>query len=72
MNIVSVEPRDRLEAGRSIVRLVLERIRIWRLVHRSRRQLEGMPDHALEDLGLTRSDVRKEAARAFWDHNHRS
>lgn len=72
IDMVNVRPRVRSKAGGAFARLVLERIRIWWLVHKSRRQLEGMPDQVLEDLGLTRSDVRREASRAFWDHNHRS
>ena len=36
-------------------------------LYRQRRALEEMDDAQLKDIGLTRDDVRKEAARPFWD-----
>jgi len=34
---------------------------------RSRRVLRDMSDHQLKDIGLSRADAAKEAARPFWD-----
>lgn len=36
-------------------------------VSRQRRQLAGLSNEALKDLGLTRSDAHREARRHFWD-----
>jgi uncharacterized protein YjiS (DUF1127 family) len=33
---------------------------------RQRRALESLPDHMLQDLGLTRRDVETECRRPFW------
>jgi uncharacterized protein YjiS (DUF1127 family) len=40
--------------------------RAW-VAHRTRRQLLELDDHLLRDLGLSRADVAREAARAPWD-----
>ena len=42
-------------------------IEFWMSVSRQRRQLAGLSDDALKDLGLSRSDVHREARRPFWD-----
>jgi len=34
--------------------------------HYSRRQLAGMPDHLLKDIGISRSEAEQEAAKPFW------
>ncbi|SFS02891.1 DUF1127 domain-containing protein [Yoonia litorea] len=34
---------------------------------RQRRALDELPDHLLEDIGKTRVEAAKEAARAPWD-----
>ena len=31
-----------------------------------RRQLESLPQHMLNDLGLSRADVYREASKPFW------
>ncbi len=36
-------------------------------VWRSRRALTALDDAALKDVGLTRHDATREAARPFWD-----
>ncbi|HCI08365.1 DUF1127 domain-containing protein [bacterium] len=36
-------------------------------VWRSRRALAALDDAALKDVGLTRHDATREAARPFWD-----
>jgi uncharacterized protein YjiS (DUF1127 family) len=34
---------------------------------RNRRRLAELPDHLLEDLGLTREEAAAEARRSLWD-----
>jgi uncharacterized protein YjiS (DUF1127 family) len=34
---------------------------------RQRRQLAGLSDEQLADIGITRSEAEAEAARPFWD-----
>ncbi|MGY9050155.1 hypothetical protein P775_17940 [Puniceibacterium antarcticum] len=36
-------------------------------LYRQRRALARLDDHALNDLGLTRSDALREANRPIWD-----
>jgi len=36
-------------------------------VYRQRRELLQLTNHQLEDIGLTRQQVRNEANRPFWD-----
>ncbi|NVK20072.1 MAG: DUF1127 domain-containing protein [Methylocystaceae bacterium] len=39
---------------------------LWAERNRSRRQLAGLSDHMLHDIGLTRADVTAEADKPFW------
>ncbi|NUB28272.1 DUF1127 domain-containing protein [Azospirillum brasilense] len=34
--------------------------------HRQRRSLAALDDHLLRDVGLSRTDARREAEKAFW------
>lgn len=34
--------------------------------YRQRQALHGMPEHLLKDMGLSRSDAEREAAKPFW------
>jgi uncharacterized protein YjiS (DUF1127 family) len=38
----------------------------WRDRSRQRRTLMRLDDHLLHDIGLSRSDVEREAAKPFW------
>jgi uncharacterized protein YjiS (DUF1127 family) len=38
----------------------------WCARDRERRSLIGLDDRMLRDLGLTRTDVHREAAKPFW------
>jgi len=42
-------------------------IRIFYLRFRQRRQLLEMSEHALKDIGVTRSEVIEEASKPFWE-----
>lgn len=39
----------------------------WRQLSKDRAELARMSDDRLRDIGLSRADVQKEAARPFWD-----
>lgn len=34
--------------------------------YRQRQALRGMPEHLLKDMGLSRADAEREAAKPFW------
>jgi len=44
----------------------LDRILEWNERAHQRRQLAGLPNHMLEDLGLSRADVDAEVGKTFW------
>ena len=39
---------------------------LWLQRRRERRQLAGLSDHVLKDIGVTRADVDGETRKAFW------
>jgi len=43
------------------------RLVTWQSVSRQRRELRRISDHLLKDVGLSRVDADREAARPFWD-----
>ncbi len=46
-----------------------QRVLTWRQVTRERRRLLELDDRTLADIGLTRDEAHREAARPFWDHD---
>ena len=47
--------------------LTMKKMRTAFEVARERRALREMPDEALKDIGLSRIEADREAARPFWD-----
>lgn len=39
----------------------------WRQIAQQRRELRGLSDEILKDIGISRSDADYEANRPFWD-----
>ena len=39
---------------------------LWQRRREERQQLRTLPDHMLQDIGLTPEAVRKEVAKPFW------
>jgi len=39
---------------------------LWSERNRSRRQLAGLSDYMLQDIGLSRADVERETDKPFW------
>jgi uncharacterized protein YjiS (DUF1127 family) len=55
---------------RRVVRLlekVWKTILRWHEVRRQRRALLALSDQLLKDIGISRADATREAARPFWD-----
>ena len=52
--------------GDTALRRVFSLLRRWLERAHSRRQLCELDDHILQDIGLTRDAVRREATRPFW------
>jgi uncharacterized protein YjiS (DUF1127 family) len=46
---------------------LLNRALLWLEVRRQRRQLQGLSDAMLRDIGLSRADAERESTRPFWD-----
>ena len=44
-------------------------LKFWSL-YRQRRDLASLDDHLLEDIGVSRSEAQREAARSMWDAPH--
>lgn len=41
-------------------------LRLWTLRASERRALARLDDHALADIGMSRAEARREAAKPFW------
>ncbi|MEO1090333.1 MAG: DUF1127 domain-containing protein [Pseudomonadota bacterium] len=52
--------------GPSFGARLLTAVRTWYIRSKQRRALAELDDRMLRDLGLTRHDVLKEAAKPFW------
>lgn len=49
-------------AGAALLGLVS----LWRVRAFQRRRLRELPDYLLQDMGITRADVGREATKPFW------
>lgn len=47
---------------------VNKQVRLWLRRSNERNLLSQMNDHILDDIGLTRADVKTETAKFFWQH----
>ena len=59
-----LEPR--LEAEARPIDRVLAMLREWRHRARERRELAGLDDYILHDIGLSRSQAQFESGKPFW------
>ncbi|MBK3775192.1 DUF1127 domain-containing protein [Azospirillum sp. YIM DDC1] len=51
--------------GGAVVAL-FDTVATWNERRRQRRALEALPDHLLQDIGLSRADAVTEADKPFW------
>lgn len=51
--------------GSALVAL-FDTVATWNERRRQRRALEALPDHLLQDIGLSRADAVTEADKPFW------
>jgi uncharacterized protein YjiS (DUF1127 family) len=51
---------------RSVFQRVRDRLRTWLERDRQRRALAELSDHLLRDIGVTRAEAMREAAKPFW------
>ena len=70
---LTIERQRHDMTGRRIVRQaasaairVIETILLWMERAEQRRQLARLDDHLLKDIGVTRPEAAREAAKPFW------
>lgn len=54
------------KSRRSFVERLVDSFFAWQERASQRHALEGLNDHALKDIGLSRADVLKETRKRFW------
>jgi uncharacterized protein YjiS (DUF1127 family) len=60
-----------LDTSKQHLSSALAQLSRWRRLSKDRAELARMSDARLRDIGLSRADVLKEAARPFWDATSR-
>ncbi|WP_449227290.1 DUF1127 domain-containing protein [Azospirillum argentinense] len=65
------DPRERPGQGGGqgiggVVIALFDTVATWNERRRQRRALEALPDHLLQDIGLSRADAATEADKPFW------
>ena len=53
-------------SDRSVSEQIHDLLRTWFERDRQRRQLAELSDHLLRDIGVTRAEAMREAAKPFW------
>lgn len=51
---------------RSLTEQLSRAVSRWIVSSRSRQTLEGLDEHLLKDIGLTRAEAQREADKFFW------
>ncbi len=50
-----------------LIKKIFSEIKRWHQNYHTRKQMAEIPEHLLDDLGLTKEQVYKESHRPFWD-----
>jgi uncharacterized protein YjiS (DUF1127 family) len=50
----------------NLLQTLSHHLALWRRRQRERRSLLTLSDFELQDIGITRSDAQREAAKPFW------
>ena len=58
--------RHALPSPAEVLLRLAELLTVWESRARERRYLSEMPDRMLRDLGISRSDARRESEKPFW------
>jgi uncharacterized protein YjiS (DUF1127 family) len=59
-------PALKAELRGALFRRALQRLALWLRRHQTRRVLHELDTHMLRDIGLTRRQAEREAAKPFW------
>ncbi|MDX6750888.1 DUF1127 domain-containing protein [Geminicoccaceae bacterium 1502E] len=51
---------------KGIARELADLVLLWLERYRQRRDLAGLDDHLLKDIGISRADAWQESAKPFW------
>ena len=64
----SASPRTHRARNAAIEALIalFDRLADWQQLARQRRELRQLSERELKDIGLSRADVEREAAKPFW------
>lgn len=55
-----------LDVGINSFKKIFSYVRSRMSKHKTRKQLSELPDHLLEDIGVSRYEADKESSRPFW------
>jgi len=58
--------QPRREAAAGLIDRVVATLRQWRQRARARRELAGLDDYLLHDIGVSRSQAQYESGKPFW------
>ena len=58
--------RNRRSLLIGLVKVFFTKIAQWHEIYRSRKRLSEIPDHLLEDVGLTKEQAQIESRKPFW------
>lgn len=64
--VFAAEAAEEGRRGPRAVLLVFDTLSLWRERARQRRQLAGLPDHMLNDIGISRAQAWMECDKPFW------
>ncbi len=67
MSMIALNSRPQSRDAGSSLAALFDGLLHWLETARSRRDLAGLGDAALKDIGLSRADAEREARRPFWD-----